>query len=427
MDGGTTQRRFRKTVLPSGFTVLTETMPERRSASIGVWLRCGARDEPGDALGISHFLEHMMFKGTARRDARAIARALESRGGHLDAFTSREQVCYYARFLSEHIPEAVDVLADILCHSRLDPDDVEREKSVVREEILAYDDSPEEKVNDMLAELLWGSHPLGQPILGTEPSLAAFTPERLREYFRSRYRPELLMLCATGDVEHDRLVELAAAAFDPPDGATLPLSTAPVASPPILRHAVRDHFQLYITLGAPTVADTDPDRYPLVVLNALLGGGMSSRLFQSIREEAGLAYSVYSVPDFFRDTGTLGIQMGVSPERGRDALQRLRAELAQLQGEGPSAEEIEGARAQLRGSLLLEQESVSSRMFQVAHEELYRGRYVSPEEQVRRFESVTDEEVIGAARRYLVPSRFTVAALGPASGEPLGPTDWPTD
>ena len=238
---------YRKTVLQSGVTLLTERVSDRDSVAVGVWLRSGARDEPAERLGITHFIEHMMFKGTERRDARAIAKSLESVGGHLDAFTAREQVCYYARSLVEHLPTVVDVLADIVCRSRMNPADVSREQSVVREEILAYEDNPEEKVGDLLSEQVWGDHPLGRPILGTTETVSALTSDVLRDYFRRRYRPEHLVVAAAGSLEHDELATLVVEHFTPPDGVLMPLGDGPPPFQPTVRHVERpDLQQLYV-------------------------------------------------------------------------------------------------------------------------------------------------------------------------------------
>src|SRR5262245_11035938 len=229
-----------KTVLPSGLVVVTERVPDRQSVSIGAWVRNGARDEPPEWLGISHFIEHMMFKGTERRDARAIAESLESLGGHLDAFTGREQVCFYARALSEHLPEVMDVLADIVCASRLAEPEVSRERSVVREEIRAAEDNPDDCVGEMLSAGVWGDHPLGRPILGRVETLEGLTPPILRRYFSSRYRPEELMIAGAGDLDHDRLVELVAKSFSPPTGARVPAVEKPPPFAPSVLHERRD-------------------------------------------------------------------------------------------------------------------------------------------------------------------------------------------
>jgi len=418
---------YRKTVMPSGLTLITESIPYRQSVALGVWLRSGSRDEPLERLGISHFIEHMMFKGTERRDARAIAHSLESLGGHLDAFTAREQVCYFARALAEHLPQVVDVVSDIVCCSRFAATEIEREKSVVREEIFACEDNPEDKNSDTLAAQVWEGHALGRPILGTLETVDGLSSEAVRDYFRRRYRPEHLIVAVTGALEHASAAELVERHFAPPDGEALPFSEPPPPFSPSVRHEVRaDLQQLYLSLGTRGLAYGDADRHVLIALHILLGGGMSSRLFQSVREEAGLAYSVYSAADFHRDSGMLTIHLGVSPARGREALARVREELRALCQAGPSEAEVEAARGQLRGNLLMAQESVTSRMYQLAHDETYRRAYVPPEEQVARVMAVTREQVTEAARRFLAPEQFALSALGPAPDGALAESDWPT-
>jgi len=419
-----TEGVFRKSILPSGITLLTEAMEGRRSVSLGVWLRCGSRDEPVRQLGITHFIEHMMFKGTERRDARAIAQSLESLGGHLDAFTTREQVCYYARSLSENLPQVVDVLSDIVCRSRMSESDIAREKGVVREEILACEDDPEEKIGDLLAERMWSDHPLGRPILGTEQTVEGFATSHLHSYFRHRFRPEDIVVSAAGGLEHEALAQMVSQHFALEQSEPLPLDGAPPPFKPSVHHLERDLQQLHLSLGARGVHDGHEHRYPLTVLNILLGGGMSSRLFQSVREEAGLAYSVYSVQDVFRDCGMLSIHMGVSPERGREALARTRDELRMLVADGPTEEEVESAKSQYRGTVLMEHESASSRMVHLAHEEIYRRSYTPPEELVSRVLAVTREQVAEMARQYLPPERFALVALGPKVEGGIREADW---
>ncbi len=416
-----------RSVLPSGLTLLTQTMSDRHTVSVGVWVRTGARDESREHSGLAHFIEHMMFKGTETRDARAIASSLESLGGQLDAFTTREQVCYTARALSEHLPQSIEILSDLLCRSRFEPVEIEREKSVVKEEILAYEDNPEERVADLLAEQLWGDHALGRPILGSAESVDSFTRESLQAHFRSCYRADQLVIAAAGGLEHTQLVELVSKWFTPPDGAPPTLDGPPPLFRPSVRHVDHDVQQLYLSLATRSVPYGDPRRYALIVLETLLGGGMSSRLFQSIREEAGLAYSVYSSIDFLRDGGGLSIHMGVSPEKGRQALTLLRQEIVKLLAEGPSLEEITSTQQQLKGSVVMGQESVSSRMYHMARQELYTGRYTPPEEQVARFLAVTRDEVMEAANQYLRPERFVLTALGPEPGGTLGEQDWPVE
>jgi predicted Zn-dependent peptidase len=414
-----------RTILADGVTVLTQPLPDRRTISLGIWVRSGSRDEPRPLLGVTHFIEHMMFKGTESRDARAIAASLESLGGHLDAFTSREQVCYTARVLSEHLPQAVEVLADLVCRSRFEPGEIEREKSVIREEILSYEDSPEEKVADLLAEQLWGDHALGRPILGTVETIHDFDRDALRGQFVGRYRADQLVIAAAGGLEHAALVAEVERWLAPPAGAVPSLDQVPDAHAPSVRHEVRDLQQLYLSLGARGVAYSDPLRYPLVVAETLLGGGMSSRLFQRIREEAGLAYSVFSSLDLLRDGGLLAIHLGVSPEKGREALRLLREEMMRLLDEGPAAEEVEAAKMQLKGAVLMAQESVSSRMYHVARQELYLGRHTPAEDQVEHILAVTRDQAHDALRRFARPERFSLAALGPEPGGALSAEDWP--
>jgi predicted Zn-dependent peptidase len=413
-----------KTTLASGITLLTQTMTDRRTVSVGVWVRTGSRDETPERQGIAHFIEHMMFKGTETRDARAIAASLESLGGHLDAFTTREQVCYTARALSEHLPEAIDVVADILCRSRFDTVEVEREKSVIREEILSYEDSPEEMLGDQLAAQLWGDHALGRPILGTQETVGAFTPDSLRANFHRRYRGDQLVIAAAGDLLRDDLVRLVEASFAPPAGEPPVADGSPRRLPPSVVHTEDDVQQLYLSLGTRAMPYGDPRRYAMVVLDTLLGGGMSSRLFQRIREDAGLAYSVCSSLDFLRDGGVLSVHLGVSPERGRQALRLLREELAALAADGPTAPEVEMTKRQLHGSIVIAQESVSGRMYHMARQELYTGRYTPPETQVERILAVTREDVAALAAEFLRPERFALGALGPAHGGPITEADW---
>jgi predicted Zn-dependent peptidase len=418
--------RYTKSVLPSGVTVVSEEMPDRRSVSVGVWVRNGARDEPAERLGITHFIEHMVFKGTERRDARAIALSLESLGGHLDAFTGREQVCYYARALADHLPDVIEVLFDLVGRPRFAPAEVEREKSVVREEISASEDNPEDKINELLSARIWPGHALGRPILGTVDTIGALDAPALRGYFESRYRAEQLVVSAAGGLDHERLVSEVERWHSPPSGPQLELDSAPPAFEPAIEHQVRDDLQqLYLSLGTRALAYQDAERYPLVVLSTLLGGGMSSRLFQSVREEAGLAYSIYSAPDFHRDGGMLSIHLGVAPERGREALQRVREELERLRRHGPDEAEVATGRQQLLGSVVMGQESVSTRMSHLAQEELYRGRYVGPDEQIERVTAVTRDQVAALAERLLDPSRYALVAIGPARGAPLTAADWP--
>ena len=415
-----------KTVLPNGLTVISQALPDRRTLSLGAWLRTGSRDEPRERLGITHFIEHMMFKGTATRDARAIAASLESLGGHLDAFTSREQVCYTARVLSEHLTQAVEVVSDIVCRSRFDDVEIEREKGVIREEILSYEDNPEAKVSDQLSEQLWGDHALGRPILGTVETVSALTRDRLVDEVARRFRAEDIVVVAVGGLDHAQLVDEVARGFTLPAGSPPPRDRSPEPHRPSVRHEPVDLQQVYLSLGARGLPSGAPERHALRVAETLLGGGMSSRLFQRIREDAGLAYFVSTSLDFLRDGGAIGIDLGVSPDKTREALRLLREELDRVLEEGPSAEEVEAAKMQIKGSVLMGQESVSSRMYHVARQELQLGLQIPTEQQLEQLMAIGREEVAESLRRLVRPERFSLAVRGPAEGDPIGPGDWPS-
>jgi len=415
-----------KTVLPNGLTVISQALPDRRTLSLGAWLRTGSRDEPRERLGITHFIEHMMFKGTATRDARAIAASLESLGGHLDAFTSREQVCYTARVLSEHLTQAVEVVSDIVCRSRFDDVEIEREKGVIREEILSYEDNPEAKVSDQLSEQLWGDHALGRPILGTVETVSALTRDRLVDEVARRFRAEDIVVVAVGGLDHAQLVDEVARGFTLPAGSPPPRDRSPEPHRPSVRHEPVDLQQVYLSLGARGLPSAAPERHALRVAETLLGGGMSSRLFQRIREDAGLAYFVSTSLDFLRDGGAIGIDLGVSPDKTREALRLLREELDRVLEEGPSAEEVEAAKMQIKGSVLMGQESVSSRMYHVARQELQLGLQIPTEQQLEQLMAIGREEVAESLRRLVRPERFSLAVRGPAEGDPIGPGDWPS-
>ncbi|MCE9628009.1 MAG: insulinase family protein, partial [Candidatus Eisenbacteria bacterium] len=415
-----------KTVLPNGITVLSQTLRDRRTLSLGAWLRTGSRDEPLERLGITHFIEHMMFKGTQSRDARAIAASLESLGGALDAFTTREQVCYTARVLSEHLPNAVDVISDLVCRSRFDDAEIEREKNVVREEILSYEDNPEAMVADQLSEQLWGAdHALGRPILGTLETVQAYTRDAIVAEFTRRFRGSEIVVVAAGGLEHAALVDQVARGFNLPTGDAPARDAVPGVHRPSVRHEEHDLQQVYLSLGARGVASGDAVRYALRVAETLLGGGMSSRLFQRIREDAGLAYFVSTTLDFLRDGGAIGIDLGVSPDKTRQALGLLREELVTLLRDGPGADEVEAAKMQLKGSVVMGQESVSSRMYHIARQELQLGHNSPVERQLDKIMAVTHEQVVEVLRSHLAPERFSLAVRGPFEGGAVSESDWP--
>ncbi len=409
---------IRKQSLQNGILLLSESMPDVRSVCIGIWLRRGSRNERASQNGISHFIEHLVFKGTRSRTARQIALEMDSVGGHLDAFTSKEYTCFYAKVLDEHVGVAVDLLADIVQRPRFDPDELERERKVVLEEIRMVEDTPDDLVYDLFTEAFYADHPLGRPIQGTEETVAGLSRRQLLAFFRRSYRPANIVISAAGNLKHAALRRALDRAFAelPAEGAAgEPRAAAPRASRPTVLRAKRGLEQLHLLLGLPAHVDTLEERYPLYTLNALLGGTMSSRLFQRIREERGLAYAVYSGINAFRDSGFLGIYAGTHPDRARQVVRLVRDELRALRDEGPTAEELSTAREHLKGSLMLGLESTSSRMSNLARQEIYYGRQISLGETLRGIERVTAEDVRELARR-LFAGRLGLAAVGRIRG-----------
>ncbi|MGE5174772.1 MAG: M16 family metallopeptidase [Hyphomicrobiales bacterium] len=408
--------RFHRTDLPGGLTLIGEAVDSVRSLAIGAWVTIGARQESAPEAGMSHFLEHMVFKGTRRRDAYQIALSLESVGGHLDAFTGREATCFYARVLEEHLGLAVDVLSDLALAPRIDPADVAKEKQVIAEEIHNYEDTPDDCVHDLFADVVWNGHPLGNRILGTEASITAFTPEQIAAYHARRYRAPNLVVAVAGSFEWDAVVDFVSRHFGPAGaGEAEPRPSVP---PPATRHEVvhhvRDLAQQYLCLGGPGLRQEDPDRYTLVLLSAILGGGMSSRLFQKVREEEGLAYSVYTYSDSYEDAGIFCAAMNVHPSQGRKAVRLTLAEFDRIRNEPVPQEELESNKAQLKGNLLLGLESTSNRMHRIARSMIYARRFVPVDELVRTIDRITAEEVRAMARRILDPEQLSLVALGPA-------------
>jgi predicted Zn-dependent peptidase len=401
-----------RTVLPNGITIVGERMESVHSVAVGAWVRVGSRHElPGEA-GMSHFLEHVVFKGTRRRDALAIASSIESVGGHLDAFTGREVTCFNARVLEEHLPLALDVLSDLMLGPRLDPADIEKEKGVIVEEIHQYEDTPDDRVHDLFADVVWSGHPLGNRILGSEASVSAFTRDQVAGYHRHHYTAPNLLLSVAGRFEWDEVVRLVGEKF-----ASAPSSSprTGVHAPPSGRgvfHHVEDLAQQYLCVGGAGLPHEHPDRYALVLLSTLLGGGMSSRLFQRVREQEGLAYSVYTYADSYRDTGIFCASMSVQPAHGRRALRLTLDEFDRAAAQGIPPEELDSMKAQIKGNLLLGLESTSNQMSRLARAEIYAGRYVSVEEMTAMVDRITADDLKRLAASVLARDRLSLVALG---------------
>ncbi|MES2177726.1 MAG: pitrilysin family protein [Gemmatimonadota bacterium] len=414
--GDTPADGFRRTVLPNGLTVLSEHMPGVRSVAFGAWVRAASLHESREKMGVSHLLEHMVFKGTAKRSAKQIALELEALGGSLDAYTSREHTVYQARVLDEHLDIAADVIGDFVFKPLLRKKDLDLERKVVLEEIGMVDDTPDDLVFEMHSESLWGQHPYGYSILGTRDTVSALRTDDLRELHARAYHPSQLIVAASGNVQHDALLgtlERTGWADDRPGDATRLAFPVAVAQPPVRKHVSRDGAQTHIVVGSTAVAHGDSRRHAMVLLSVLLGGGMSSRLFQRVREELGLAYSVSTFQSFHADIGIHGVYVGTGPETARQALDAIDAELASVAADGLPADELAMGKSQLKGQVTLSLESVSARMYRCAGVELYGEPYRTLDEMLALIDGVTMEQIADAAATFFPPERQTVVSLGP--------------
>lgn len=422
-DGeGQVTSRVRRTVLPSGLRVLTEHMAGVRSASIGIWVGVGSRDETPALHGCSHFLEHLLFKGTAERSALDISIELDSVGGEFNAFTAKEYTCFHARVLDEDLPLAVDVLGDMLTSSLLLPQDVEAEREVILDEIAMHEDDPDDVVHNLFAAQAWGDSPLGRPIAGSQGSIAALTRDQVHRFYRRHYRPATMVVAVAGNVEHAAVLRMVRRAFS--RGGFLDREESPVPAKVVARArragagvatAVRPLEQVNIVLGMNGLTRSDDRRFALGVLNAALGGGTSSRLFQEVRERRGLAYSVYSFAAHHADAGLVGVSVGCLPAKVDDVLETVRAELAKVAAEGISAEELARGKGQLRGGLVLGLEDSGSRMSRLGKAELMHDELLTIDEVLGRIDAVTLEDVRAVAADLFARPEI-LALVGPAEG-----------
>jgi len=411
---------LRRTTLDNGLTVLSEYMPGVRSVAFGAWVRAASIHEERERMGVSHLLEHMVFKGTQTRSAKDIALSLEVLGGSLDAYTAREHTAYQARVLDEHLDRACDVIADLMFRPMLRHADLRLERKVVLEEISMVEDTPDDIVFELHNEAMWGEHPYGYSILGTRDTVGALGVRELKELHERAYHPPQVVVAAAGHVEHDRLLEAMERGgwgAVPPGEARPLVSPEPAAAPPAYRHYERDIAQTHVVFGSQTVRHADPRRYAIVLVSMLLGGGMSSRLFQRVREELGLAYSVSTFQNFHIDTGVHGVYVATAPETAAEAARAVRDELARVAAEGIPADELATAKGQLKGQLTLSLEGVSSRMYRAAAVELYGQPYRPLDEILAAVDAITSEEVAAVCRDYFDPSRQTVVSLGPRAIE----------
>ena len=400
-------------VLNDGLRVVTENMPELRSAAVGFWVGTGSRDETGRLAGASHFLEHLLFKGTAERSARAIAEAVESVGGEMNAFTTQEYTAFYVRVPDDHLGLAVDVLSDIMWTPAFRTDEVESERQVILEEIRMRDDTPDDVVHELFAEAAYPDHPLGREVLGSQESIEAMRVDDISGYHHAHYKPGNVVVAAAGNLAHDEVVRLVEKGLPREGGVRPERLIGDLREPQTLRVARRSSEQAHIVLGMRALSRVDPDRYALSVLNQALGGGMSSRLFQEIRERRGLAYSVFSYRSGFEETGALAVYAGTGPSHAHEGLSVLHGELDRLASDGLAEAELEAAKGHLKGSMALGLESSSSRMHRLGRTELVLDDVPTLDELVAHVDAISTDDVDRVIQRVIAQEPRVLAVVGP--------------
>ncbi|GAB5521157.1 MAG: pitrilysin family protein [Rhodothermales bacterium] len=408
---------FKKTILDSGVRVVTERIPSVRSLAVGIWVEVGSRDERDEEMGISHFIEHAVFRGTKRRRTHNIAQFMESVGGYLNAFTSKEQTCYLARCLDEHLPRALDVLSDLVLEPTFPAKEIEREKDVVLEEIRMYADNPEDVVFDVYEEQMYANHPLGRPIIGVPETVQSFTPGQLSQYIDQHYTPDRIVVAAAGNLEHEHVLDLIQAAFAKSGRMPNPHRRSPVESytPSAIQQA-KSIQQAHVVMGTPSYDLHHPNRTALSVLNTILGGGMSSRLNQNVREKYGYCYNIYSFVNFQQDSGDFGIYMGTDPSKVERAKTVVLRELEKLTEKPVSKRMLNMAKNQVKGALMMGLESLNNRMNRIAKQEIYYNRYFSLDEVTRFIDEVDEAKVQEVAQELFVPERFSHTVISPKPG-----------
>src|ERR1700721_328378 len=410
-------RNIRRQVLPHGLTVITEQMEHIRSASIGIWLEPGSRDEPPKANGISHFIEHMVFKGTKHRTAEEIARQVDSIGGNMDAFTSKECICFNVKVLDENVPVALEILADLVLHPTFTAEDIVRERGVILEEIKMDEDNPDYLVHEIFTQNFWKDHPLGKPILGTKETVKRFERDAVLETYTHRFAPGNIIVAAAGHLDHDQFVDLVVKHFEHLKPAKNGFhSSAPKIVPRIVLRNKKALEQVQLCIGVPAYPIAHEKRHAGYILNTLLGGGMSSRLFQNIRERQGLAYSIYSDLNPYRDTGCMAVYAGTSRESASKVVQSVVSEFHKLKAEPVPADELRRSKDQLKGSLMLSLESSSARMSNLARQEMYFDRFYILDNRIAKIEAVTTEDITSLANEFFKTESVALTALGNLPG-----------
>ncbi|MDH5298862.1 MAG: insulinase family protein [Desulfobulbaceae bacterium] len=405
---------YQKTVLDNGVRIVTEQVPHCRTAAVGIWVDVGSRDEHDLNNGCAHFVEHMFFKGTARRSARQIAKELDGLGGTANAYTTRESTCFYATVLDSQLPRLVELFSDLFLHSVFAEEEVERERQVILQEFSMVEDTPDEQIHDLFIGSLWGDHPLGYPVLGSKAVVAAMDSAKLRQHVRHCYTPERILIAAAGNVHHQSFVDLWQESFAgaEPLAPGLAVRQPPVEQPPARLVHSKPLEQLHLSLGTYGLSVASPDRYALYLLNVLLGGNMSSRLFQEIRENRGLAYSIASDVSAYADSGYLAISMGVEPKTANQVLGLVGREIRRLTEEVAAADEVANAKEYVRGGLFLSADNMESRMTRLARNEFCYGRFVPLDEVADCFARISAEE-IRALARIIFARPLSATALGP--------------
>jgi predicted Zn-dependent peptidase len=405
----------RRQVLPNGVRIVTEKIDYVQSASIGVWVGVGARDETDDIRGISHVIEHMLFKGTPTRTAPQISDEIDRVGGYLNAFTDKENTCYYAKVLQEHVPVAIDVLSDIFLNSLFDTEELTKEKNVILEEIKRHEDAPDDLIHDLFFETVWPDHNLGKSVIGTNESVSSLVRQNLVDYIAKRYTPDTIVISAAGNLEHDQIVDLISERFSSLSGSradwrvedTVPrtVSASKKFSKPI--------EQVHVVVGVPGYSQMNPDKYKLALLDNILGGGMSSRLFQEIRENRGLAYSVGSYTANYREGGLFAVYAGTSTEAADEVVEIIQDEFKKITADNATAAELDRVKNQIKGGLVMGQESMSGRMMKMGKNELTYDRVIPIEEVSAKIQEVTLEDIHETAKALLIPAKESVVKVGP--------------
>ena len=407
---------FNKTVLNNGIRIVTKRISHARSVTMGVWVNVGARDEKDDEGGLSHFIEHMIFKGTKRRTALQIAKEFDAIGGQCNAFTSKENTCYYAKVMDTHLDTMVDLLSDIFLNSVFDEAEVERERQVILQEIGMLEDTPDENIHVLLAQGVWANHPIGRSILGTLDTIKRFDASTIKAYFARAYQPERIIIAAAGNIEHESFSESIALTFE----GVRKANNFPEREKPTMEWVARTYpknlEQVHICLGTEGVHATDPWRHACALLNVVLGGNMSSRLFQEIREQRGLAYAVYSFLSSYSDTGLIGVYVGVDKSNTEQVLSLITKEMKRLKETPIDESELRDAKEHLKGGIYLAAESTDNQMTRLAHNEINFGRDISLEELAGNIDAVRAEDVINLAREMFRDKAVALAILGPIDG-----------